>query len=73
VTPAELLLINPLPDTFKVNAWLPAVMLEGARLVMIGVALGCTCVEPPHPDTNAARMASIPNMVHRKCIKRFLR
>jgi hypothetical protein len=73
VTPAELLM-NPVPETNRVKVWLPAVILDGARLVRTGVALGCTLVElEPHPETSVARNASIPNMVHRKCINRILR
>jgi len=69
--------INPVPEMFRVNIWLPAVMLAGARFEMMGVAFGWP--EPPeleldpHPDTSAAMKASIPNVVHRKCINRILR
>jgi hypothetical protein len=71
VTPAELLM-NPVPETKSVKVWLPAVMLAGARFVMIGVALGCVC-EEPQPATRLASNVSIPNVVHRKCINRSLR
>jgi hypothetical protein len=73
VTPADPE-INPEPDRARVNVWLPAVMLEGARAVIIGVAFGCAVVELElHPDKIVSSDASIPNMVHRKCINRFLR
>jgi hypothetical protein len=67
--------INPVPEMKRVNVWLPAVMLAGANSVIIGVALGCPLVEPdpePHPEIIITRDASIPNMVHRKCINRIL-
>lgn len=66
--------INPCPEMFRTKVWLPAVMLAGARFVMMGVAFGWVLVpEEPHPDTSAATKASIPNVVHRRCINRFLR
>jgi hypothetical protein len=66
--------MNPVPETNSVKVWLPAVMLAGARFVMIGVALGCVCEEePPQPATRLASNVSIPNVVHRKCINRSLR
>jgi len=72
VTPAELLM-NPVPETNSVKVWLPAVMLAGARFVMIGVALGCTCEEePPQPAIRLASRTNIPNVVHRRCINRIL-
>jgi len=67
--------INPFPEMFRTKVWLPAVTLAGARLVMMGVAFGCVLVLElePHPEMSAATKASIPNVVHRKCINRFLR
>jgi hypothetical protein len=69
-------LINPVPEMKRVNVWLPAVMLAGASPVITGVAFGWPPFEPdpepPHPETNNTRDASIPNMVHRKCINQFL-
>jgi hypothetical protein len=72
-TPAELLFINPVPETKRVNPWPPAVTLSGARLVRTGVGLNVTLAELElHPEMSVARIASIPNVVHRRCINPFL-
>ena len=65
------LVTKPFPEINRVNAWLPAVMLEGKRPVITGVGGGEVVEEPQLPSTiETARSAAIT--VHRKRISSIL-
>jgi hypothetical protein len=65
------LVTKPFPEINKVNAWLPAVILEGKSPVITGVGGGAVELDPQLPSTMIIAR-SAPTAVHRRRISSIL-